>query len=292
MVSEKKGIYDSSSFGKDISLIKKMYSQKGGIAHYLNGERDVRFGTFFKGVRGWKFTASFHEPPSAIHAEIKDFKYLKKLDGAIAVGMNQLNLLNEVLGGKAVQYIPHGIDTNFFTPVHEEWEQFTCLFVGIHLRDFEVLSQLAFELKKRFPKFKLRAVIRKDYMALLPKIDYVEVYSGISDEKLRELYRSSSLLLLPLKDVTACNAILEALACGLPIVTTDILGNRGYLDESCSFMIKNNNMHDTIDVVTQLFNDESLNKQMRKNARIQAAKFSWEQVAKEMVLYYKTNFDY
>jgi glycosyltransferase involved in cell wall biosynthesis len=236
-------------------------------------------------------TASFHEPPDNIQKQIRNFKYLEKLDGAIAVGLNQLELLHEKIGGKAIQYIPHGVDTTFFSPTHETYEQFTCLFVGQHLRDFHTLEKTVFDLKKQLPEFKLKAVLREDFIELLPKANFVEIYSNISDEKLRELYRTSALLLLPLHEVTACNAILEALACGTPIVTTDLLGNRGYIDDDCAMLVKNNSVKDFTEYAITLIQNEQLNRKMRLAGRIRGLNFSWEKIATEFINYYEIHFN-
>jgi glycosyltransferase involved in cell wall biosynthesis len=279
-ITNTKGIYDSSSVQKDLALINQMLKNNDGIAHFLNGERDLRFST------------SFHEPPATIIKEIQNFKYINRLDGAIAVGINQLQLLKDKIGGDAISYIPHGVDTNYFSPVSEEWEKYTCIMVGQHLRDFDVLEKVVFELKRKLPKFKLKVIIREDFVNLLPKSENIEIYNNVSDEKLKELYRSASFLLLPLKEVTACNAILEALACGIPVITSDLEGNRGYLDESCSFMVKNNHIKKMFECATLLFEDDLLNRQMRINARKQSMKFSWEQIATEIITYYKKYFGY
>jgi glycosyltransferase involved in cell wall biosynthesis len=291
-ITNTKGIYDSSSVQKDLALINQMLKNNDGIAHFLNGERDLRFSTYLKPLRNWKFTASFHEPPATIIKEIQNFKYINRLDGAIAVGINQLQLLKDKIGGDAISYIPHGVDTNYFSPVSEEWEKYTCIMVGQHLRDFDVLEKVVFELKRKLPKFKLKVIIREDFVNLLPKSENIEIYNNVSDEKLKELYRSASFLLLPLKEVTACNAILEALACGIPVITSDLEGNRGYLDESCSFMVKNNHIKKMFECATLLFEDDLLNRQMRINARKQSMKFSWEQIATEIITYYKKYFGY
>lgn len=286
-ISNEKGIYNSSSLAKDITLIKKIISNPDGIVHYLNGERDIRFSTYLAGARKWKLTASFHEPPDVIINEIKDFKYLRKLDGAIAVGINQMQLLSEKIGGRVIQYIPHGVDTSFFTPSgNQEWDYHTAIFVGQHLRDFTVLKDVIQKIKMHIPDFKLKVIIREDFHKFIPKLDWIEMYSSISDEMLRLHYQKAAFLLLPLKEVTACNAILEAMACGIPILTTDLEGNRGYVNDSCSILIKDNSVDDFVQASLMLMEDTSRNNSMRQMARIHSLNFSWELIAKELNKHY------
>lgn len=49
----------------------------------------------------------------------------------------------------------------------------------------------------------------------------IHVHNGVSDEALRALYRGATVGVLPLIDSTA-NALLEMLACGLPVVSTAV----------------------------------------------------------------------
>jgi glycosyltransferase involved in cell wall biosynthesis len=59
---------------------------------------------------------------------------------------------------------------------------------------------------------------------------------GVTDSQLHALYRRSTLLFLPLHDSAANNAILEAMAHGLPIVTTDLLSTRYYTNNKAVFV--------------------------------------------------------
>lgn len=286
-ISQDAGIYNSESIKKEVLLAWLMLTRKKHIVHFLNGERDIRFTTFIKNLRSWKMVATFHKPPEILKKTITSYKYLKKIDGAIAVGINQLDFLRETLKNENVVYIPHGIDTDFFTPSNIEWQKNTCIFVGQHLRDFKGLEACISIIKKHVPNFRLRAVLNPKYVHLLPKSPLIEVYSGISDEYLRKLYQSSSALLLPLSDSTACNSILESLSCGLPIITNAVGGITGYLDNSCSFVFKANDSKGMAEAAIHLMENENINFHMRQNAREKSLEFDWHIIAEQLISFYK-----
>jgi glycosyltransferase involved in cell wall biosynthesis len=291
-VDQSFGIYDSSSLGKEIKLSVRMLKTQNGIAHFLNGERDVRFTTRLKKPLGWNFVGSFHEPPYVIKECITRDRYMKKLDGAIAVGRNQLEILSKMVGGRAIAYIPHGVDTDFFRPGNFGWGAYNALFVGQHLRDFETLGSTIEILSKRIPQFQLNAVIVEGFSRFLPKRENVKILYRVTDEQLLGLYQNSSVLLLPLLEVTACNAILEALASGLPVITTRLTGNETYLDDTSAFLVNAGDASGLADAVYELMSDEALNKKMRKISRDRSLAFSWPKISEMMMSYYKTNFGY
>lgn len=288
-VDQSFGIYDSSSLEKDRRLILHMLAKRGGIAHYLNAERDVRFATRLKGPQRWNLVGTFHEPPEVILQCIGKYKYTMRLDAAIAVGMNQLEVIEKITSQIPIAFIPHGIDIDFFEPGNMEVRQKSCLFVGQHLRDFEFLEKVFYQILKVIPDFTLQAVIRRDYARLLPSHQNVKVYSDISDTQLRELYQRSSCLLLPLKEVTACNAILESLACGLPVITTRLIGNEVYLDDSSSCLVEKGNVNEMVDCAVELMRNETLNVNMRQISRKRSLQFAWQKVATQLQSFYQSN---
>ena len=123
-------------------------------------------------------------------------------------------------------------------------------------------------LRKVSPDVKTVAILRADQQGALPADPSLIRKSDLGDDDLRQHYQSAALLLLPLRDVTASNAILEALACGLPIVISDVGGARDYVDESCGFLCKN--ASEMIEAAALLLRDPDLNSRMRIAARQKA----------------------
>ena len=72
-------------------------------------------------------------------------------------------------------------------------------------------------------------MLLEGFHSRLPDRPWLTVRTGLDDEALRDLYRTASCLLLPLLDASACTAIVEAMACGLPIVSSAVGGTEDYV---------------------------------------------------------------
>ena len=59
-------------------------------------------------------------------------------------------------------------------------------------------------------------------------------------------------LVLPLLDATANNVVVEALACGLPVVTTDLPNAGDYLNERCSMVVPPKNPQKLAETILSL----------------------------------------
>ena len=106
---------------------------------------------------------------------------------------------------------------------------------------------------------------------------------GLTDAQLHALYRKAALLFLPLLDGAANNAILEAMAHGLPIVTTDLPSTRFYTQEKAVFV--NPSPTDYSIAVTGLLKQISEPGNQSKiavNLRRRAQELTWDKIALEM----------
>lgn len=283
------GTYDTTSLIKDYELCKRILLEKEeGIVHYLNGERDIRLAIQLNKIKKkYQFVATFHKPPELFDEYFPNTSYFKKLDGIIAVGKNQVDFLKERLNIHHVDYIPHGIDTSFFYPGSKPRKENVLLFVGQHLRDFDALNFAIPRLKEKIPNLKVHIVLRNDFAKLIDFDSCITIHSGIDDLQLRALYQEATLLFLPLKTSTACNSLLEAMACGLPIVSTDVGGNFGYVSTDSGVLLPSNDTFGMIDTVIELLSDSSSLSEMGINARIAAEKMDWNIIAKEVNDFYE-----
>lgn len=283
------GLYDSNSVLKNFELIKRQFfTNENLLIHYLNGERDIRQAINCAPSKV-KSIATFHKPGEVLRQTISNPKYLKKLDAAIAVGINQVDFLKEWLNNENVVYIPHGVDTTFFRPDYSKRKENSILFVGQHLRDFEALNFAIPKIKDKIPNIEINIVLRSDFRRKIKPIENIRFFSGIDDNVLREMYQSASILFLPLKNVTACNSILEGMACGLPIVTTDLMGTRGYgLNDLNSVLITPNDYSMLVDEAINSL--KNIDKENKKGIllREKSLEFDWKIIANKVEEFYKS----
>jgi glycosyltransferase involved in cell wall biosynthesis len=104
--------------------------------------------------------------------------------------------------------------------------------------------------------------------------------TGVNDTELLHLYQTSKVLFLPLVDGTACNSILEAMACGQPIVTNKVGGNEAYLEGTNSCF--ENDKEILFQEVINLLEDEKKQRSHSLKLREKALDYEWTVVAEKM----------
>jgi glycosyltransferase involved in cell wall biosynthesis len=288
------GFYDTNSFYKDIQIIIYVlthWNTPNIVVHYLNGERDIMLATwlFFR-KKNVKFIASFHKPPEELKNIITKTKFVKKLDGAIIVGTNLENYIKTNYGLKNIYYVPHGVNINFFKPNYKlrSKNSKTILFVGQHLRNFKMFnSTIKLFLNNNEGKYNVNVILRKEYSNKIIVHSRVKIFSNITDIELLTHYQSADVLYLPLLNSTACNSILEALACGLPIVTTKNGGNVEYLENTKNFLINDNETSQKHKQAIENILNSDKDFSVSRKSREKSHEYKWDIVANQISKTYK-----
>ena len=275
--------YHRNSFIAEFYAAFKWIQTSGQIFHFLYGENTHRYlGALKSTGRKNYIVCTYHTPPDKFCQVVHNHKHLSRLDAIIVVSTVQSGFFSELVGSQKVFYVPHGIDVNYFKPMagpKKDSGVFRVLFVGTHLRDFETLVQSARFLKSRANELRFSIVTSPKFHHIFQGLENIELCSGISDEKLLNLYQDSDLFVLPLLDGTANNSLLEAMACGLPIVSTDLPGIRDYVNDVCAQLAAPRDPNALTERILYLKDNESVRKKMAHASRNRSQEFSWPKIA-------------
>lgn len=280
--------YHRQNMHMELLAAQSWLSSNSQIYHFLYGENSYRYLGNLKSFlpRDNKIICSYHTPTWRMKEVVKDRKHIEKLDAIAVVSTVQSDFFSELIGPERVYFVPHGVDTDYFTPGATELvarpDRIRFVTVGHHLRDFNTLAAVAKQVGRTFPEVEFIVVARADRMDVLRNLSNVKCLSGISDEDLKMLYCTSSALFLPLEDATANNSLLEAMACGLPIISTDIAGVRDYVPEQNVLLCARHDTESCLNAVLQVCEESVDLNVMGKASRMAALRFSWPLVSKQM----------
>lgn len=207
---------------------------------------------------------------------------LQRLGAAVCFWTKDLERFEKYVGKGRLRFIHHGVDTEFFSPesVTNAAVAPRILVAGQFLRNFEMLQRVVTKLIELHPAVEYDFLIpegarsRKGLPELfgLPQIHWC---AGLSEVQLRDHYRQAYIHLLPMSDSGANNAIVESLACGLPVITTDVGGIRDYGGGTLYPLVTNNDDDGMIGLVEQYLSKPAWRNEIGQNCR----RFAEEQLA-------------
>jgi glycosyltransferase involved in cell wall biosynthesis len=215
-----------------------LYPEQG----YLNGH-NLRAG-------GLKIAMSCHLPREIIEASKNSGSTFQKglaiADALIVMSPNDVECYQNLAPNAKVAFIPHGIDIHHFKPSDSDClpcpDHISILTCGGMLRDFETLAKVIEIAASRRVPWRFTVITSK---ALLDQLHrqlsasarhHFEPLHGLTDAELLKSYQRADLLYLPLINATANNAVLEAMACGLPLLLSDFPATRAYAADTASYV--------------------------------------------------------
>jgi glycosyltransferase involved in cell wall biosynthesis len=163
------------------------------------------------------------------------------------------------LGDQAIE-LPVGVDTTVFSPgttsIRQElgWTDRHCVigYVGrlIRLKGVDLLAAAFREISRMVPNARLLIVGSGEKEGMIRSIlreelvqGMVHMESDVPHQRLVDWYRAMNLFVMPSRYENFSNAILEALACGVPFLASDVGGNRILAKAVGGFLFQENSVH-------------------------------------------------
>jgi len=300
---------------RKIEVIEWLLKARSHYRRLLQNNDYVFAHAFFGFPTGWLCYRTANKLPYIIslrgsdvpgkHARLKiDYKILSPVFKLIWKNAAALVACSEGLKNRALSFmpnvsidvIPNGVDLEQFYPAetNEKTRTLKLLTVGrlSVTKRVEILIDVADILYHQGCKLHLTIVGGGELENNLRKIvlqkklgDIVEITGRIESKKMPQLYRQNHIFISATIQEGMSNAMLEAMASGLPIVTTLCEGVRELIADN-GIVVEQANSESIAKAIKSLAGNEKLYDTMCFEARKKAENFSWKSVADKYLNYY------
>ncbi|MEJ2701748.1 MAG: glycosyltransferase family 4 protein [Sedimentisphaerales bacterium] len=197
----------------------------------------------------------------------------------------------------AIEVIPNGVDLDRFHPARngDEPEKLRLLTVGrlSVTKRVEMLIDAVEILHKEGLKLSLTIAgggqleqALRDIVSQKRLRDIVEVAGRVDPEDMPQMYRQSDIFISASMQEGMSNAMLEAMASGLPIVATRCEGVDELITDN-GLVVEQAGAETIAEAIRKLADDRPLRRRMSEAARKQAEQFAWSHIAKEYLALYE-----
>lgn len=110
------------------------------------------------------------------------------------------------------------------------------------------------------------------------------IHRGPLDHDNIPLYlNAADVFVLPTLHEGCCNAIIEAMSCGLPVISSNLPFNLDILDDSNSILVDPLNIDEISDAINKIYQDKDLREEMAKNSLIKAKNLTLDKRADRII---------
>jgi glycosyltransferase involved in cell wall biosynthesis len=190
--------------------------------------------------------------------------FCKQAKKVVAMSESDREEMQKLVKDLNIDTVPNGIDENYFSARKREADkQTTVLYVGnfAWLQNVEAVEALV---NKVWPRIKEKMPVAKLWIVGMNMTDYIrglaakgiEITEKIPD--VRDAYRKANVLVTPIKGPGGTRLkILEAMASGLPVITTSV-GAEGLGVKNGEEVIIEDNLESMADSAVKVLKDRNL----------------------------------
>lgn len=215
---------------------------------------------------------------------------LEKCDVLVAVDNKTKDFFSKYISPEKIVVIPLGLncqDFRFSTPP----DNHEILTLGVHIKrkGFEYLIKAMSKVVKEFPDSRLNILSdgpRRRHLEVLAKtlrLDRNVVFHGwVPKDTILSHFQNARILCHPSLSEGFCHVILEGMAAGRPVVSTDTFGSEMVEHGKTGFLVKPGDSEALAEGILALFNDFELSREMGKMARKKVEReYDWTVIARQ-----------
>jgi len=276
--------YQRYDFTMELAVVLDMLRSRSRWYHFIYAEKSCMLAARLVGWRGHRLIGTVHHPEIQQRLLFRDRTHFRAFEALICMDEESVASWRGVTGRQNVVCVPYGVDASFFRPLdHERSDGLRLVFAGSHLRDFDVLQRVVAATCDARSDIHWDLIGRHECLgrmaSLLPNVTH---HARVDDYAYRSLLARADLLVLPLEASTTCGVVLEAIACGTPVVT-NLGGIETYLDSTCAVFCPVGDVASMVSEILRLADAQQQLARMREAARSRAMLYSWPAVAAQHV---------
>ena len=214
----------------------------------------------------------------------------KKSDLLIAKCRTEFDMITAINNKLKIDIFYNGVDTEKFKPKDKVTEtnalNIICPARLIQRKGQDLLIKAVANLKKEDINFEVKLIgegdEKENFTVLCKKLNVsenIKFLGYVPREAMLQEYQSSDIFCLPSYNEGMSNALLEAMSCGLPAIVTNVGGTEELVDDSNGFIFKAGDKDALTEILKNIYKNKSIIKQLGKNSRLKALKFSWRKIA-------------
>ena len=280
--------YLGGSAALEWKAARRLWNGFDGVMHSMWADHDLGYLDLVLNKRRHKLCGTFHNCSDDFKNTIRFPSRLRNFDAVILMSETQRTFFREAgVPDEKIHVVLHGVDTEYFAPAGAAQSSpvFTVISVGGFRRNFPLLRKVC-ELLGKARNIRFKIVAPESNRTLFGDLPNVDFFSGLDDAALLAAYQSASCLLHTAENATANNALLEAMACGLPVVAERVGGIPEYVDGECALLVEPGNDATLAGAVRDLAQSPAICAAMRVEARKRAETLAWPLVATRMMEIY------
>jgi len=249
---------------------------------YANCPKVGTFHTYFESSRGYRLWNKYVQ------------RMMDSLDGRIAVSKSCIDSLERYFRIPEYEIIPNGVNTEIFRKMNVKREGKVILFIGRFdpRNNLHLVIQAFISIKKEVPSAKLYIIGygygESYYTGLVPESMRRDViFLGGMNEERPYYYNLADVLCYPVDKASFGITLLEAMACGIPMVLSDITGFRHIVTNGKEALLVKPDVHEIKSAIVKILKDDALRKEMSESCLRKAREYSWESITKRILDYYE-----
>lgn len=269
------GRYNAGAYKKAVlSVLKDLDFKPDAIyGHFLyrSGPAVIALAKHFKVPAVVALGESSLEKHEVIYTKKAMIQLMNQFDGAISVSQKNKNYVVEELNFPAnkVQVIPNAVDPNLFYPRDKQAmrEKYNLP------QDIFLIAFTGHYIERKGPLRVLEALNKVDGNiggvfigsgAQNPTGERVLFNKRVPIEQVPELLSAADIFVLPTQNEGSCNAVYEAMACGLPIVSSNIEAIKEQVTKESALLCGPNDVEAIYQAIQKLYDNKEKRELMKK----------------------------